>query len=604
MQVGVDMTTSHKSKMEGGALQVGVMPSAALLTEESLTEWTAVGQPQHHREGHTGDVSHMGCFRLLQSELEDGRKEGTWTPQSCANHCGVLGKLYAVLRTPEVCQCGTDFGAGGRDTTGMCNQLCSVNADVVDGTEGTNGDEVCGAESEELGVGSVYESTRPLLTNTRHNLGCYSIGVHATNFVTYLNSLPSESSDSSDSDVLYGNVNIGNCIVSCSAHDERFEYAALTKKASSTMDGTMTDHCACAHNVGKDDQPAALKNCHSVCNANDKQYCGGVGFLNVFETGISTNEVAVAKTELSVTQDSVLLMEANGLVRGGNRAQQGLAMRFGLQDDQGGVPLGGYRTSGLNSGDEWSQFSTLGMRAVHQGVHVLSLEAAAYGTETLYDFLWKEAISCNGAYDTFMDFSVIRCSQRCRDEALCQAFTQEVAGSKTCHLYANSAGCTTKKLGHVTGVQMVVDKVCDTTPEGGALSIACPQDNQIISSVLYAAFAYIPPKAQFTLLEKSFGATAQKSFLEYAAVAGARMHPCDLDGDGKQDVAIFGATPGESVIPVLLSNGDGSFRGQMVQVYDAIACATFTGIQLAMFSCLSHRHYYPVRHIQLQMASG
>jgi len=201
------MESSHETKMEGGALQarvhpvpsdactsnlrlepepslvqVGVMPSAALLPATHRKTRT-VGGSRHVHIGHTGAVVHLGCFHLSSTELAAAAKEAKWSPDACAKHCGVKGFLYAVLRTPKQCSCGDDFGSAGAAVHGQCDHFCSDSADF------------CGAASIEVwralrvyrlmlitrqaGVGSVFESTLKQTSNLQANVGCFAMGTNS-----------------------------------------------------------------------------------------------------------------------------------------------------------------------------------------------------------------------------------------------------------------------------------------------------------------------------------------------------------------------------------------------------------------------------------------
>jgi len=183
--------------------------------------------------------------------------------------------------------------------------------------------------------------------------------------------------------------------VSCGV--QKYVYAAVTKAVDSHKGNTTKeiDHCLCAQQVGLKDTVAHQSKCSKQCEADTKQLCGAVGFLNVFETGVAASTEVISTTELAVQHDGILLIEANGLLRTPKRAQQSMAMRFTLGNDDGPA-LGVYNTRGNNAGDAWGSFSTLGMRAVRQGVHELSLTANAAGGESLFDFEWKEDLICNG----------------------------------------------------------------------------------------------------------------------------------------------------------------------------------------------------------------
>jgi hypothetical protein len=541
VKVAVDIEATHETQIEGGAVQAGVMPAATLLPR-ARNDGANVGGSKHPHVGHTGTPSHMGCFHLADGELSQHYSKAAWNVTTCAKHCGVRGLPYAALRTPEDCRCGTNFGSAGAATHGQCDRFCAETADF------------CGTSSADLKVASVFESTMPMLPSSRSSVGCLAVGAESTDFDSEMVGI----------DLHNGAVNIGNCIVSCAA--KRYAYAALTKKRE-TVNGkiTVSDACYCSHAVGGKDRMSTPGKCNSPCIGDTTQLCGDYGFLNVFETGVNTDVIVVAVSEVEVTKTSVLLVEANGLMSEGDRQQQSMSMHFSLQNDQTATPMGAFKVQGTNTGDAWSHFSTIGMRAVKKGIHELSLTASALGSESLYDFSRVDGYSCHGAFYTTVQTTIAKCSQLCRDSLKCKAFTQKVSGDKACSLYLNADACTTKKEGHVTGIRMVRSKVCGTTEEGSHISMVCPQKHQVISAVHYATFGYIAPKVLFKRPKALLSSPDLRAVNEFAKVDGAFEVPGDFNGDGKQDIAIFGGGD-ENNVPIIFSNGDGSFHTEMLQV--------------------------------------
>ncbi len=100
--------------------------------------------------------------------------------------------------------------------------------------------------------------------------------------------------------------------------------------------------------------------------------------------------------------------------------------------------------------------------------------------------------------------------------------------------------------------------------------------------------SYVPPYSLIAAIGRSDGAgnfeiisaAMPQAFLDQAATSGARRISCDINGDGRDDVVLTGAS-GWTTIPVAFSNGDGTFSVTNLPATNFPSWATTAGSQLA-----------------------
>jgi hypothetical protein len=504
-------------RIKGGYMQIGVLPSAKqnrLATQRSapvgrqlpefvktvrthrelLGCYTLYGKDMAREKVMRPKVGHMNADNTITIHSE--QDQAGWSMDACAHHCSDEGFTYCAIHNPNVCSCGNSMAHSTKLPDSTCKNRCE------DGSQ-------CGALGDTFGqtIASIYGSGLKASNPMNAYRGCFKVDAWAW----------FEPDVMLDED---GAETVGGCMSSC-ARDE-MPYAALGDKGK----------CLCSGEISGVE--ADEKKCNLVCAGSESEICGGkeADVMSVYSTGAkSDSRVGTLDQETKVETTSVMLVQANGIIEGGNHAGQYFHLQTALSSTKEPFKIGGHYSMG---NFQKQSFSLLEMYPVQPGHHRVSLRGSVGGTDSVHNFNMQEGKKCIGEYTSYDSYSPGECAVKCRADKDCQAFSSNFFDVKECLLSKDFKQCDESKKGWVTYVKQSHSTNCLMVPEHKTLELKC-EKGKVFSEIASAEFGYFVPSARLKMSAPDIDGLGA-AFLKTNA-KNAKFYKGSFTGKAKLEIA-------------------------------------------------------------------